>query len=85
VPWRGCRRLRHFISFLQTTRMLSNIGVGIATGYGLDDPGVRVRVPVGSELSLFHVVQTGSGTHPASSSMCSGGSLLGGNAAGVWS
>jgi hypothetical protein len=24
--------------------------VGIATGYGLDDQGVRVRVPVGSRI-----------------------------------
>jgi hypothetical protein len=39
--------------------------VGIATGYGLGDGGVGVRVLVGQELSSLHVVQTGSGTHPA--------------------
>jgi hypothetical protein len=37
--------------------------VGIATGYGLDGRGVGVRVPVGHEFSLFHVVQTGCGVH----------------------
>jgi hypothetical protein len=40
--------------------------VGIATGYGLHDREVAVRVPVGQEFSLLHVVQTGSGVHPAS-------------------
>jgi hypothetical protein len=35
--------------------------VGIATGYGQDDQGVEVRVPVGQEFVLLHVVQTGSG------------------------
>jgi hypothetical protein len=34
--------------------------VGTAFGYGLDDRGVGVRVPVGSRFSLLHVVQTGS-------------------------
>jgi hypothetical protein len=40
--------------------------VGIATGYVLDDRGVGVRVPVGQEFSLLHLVQTGSGVHPTS-------------------
>jgi hypothetical protein len=34
---------------------------GIATGYGLDDHEVGVRVPVGSRTSLLHVVWTVSG------------------------
>jgi hypothetical protein len=38
--------------------------LGIATGYGLDDQGFGVRVPVGQEFSLLHVVQTGSGDPP---------------------
>jgi hypothetical protein len=38
--------------------------LGIATSYGLDDRGVGVRVPVGSRISLLHVVETGSGVHP---------------------
>jgi hypothetical protein len=40
--------------------------VGIATGYGLDNRGVRVRVRQGQEFSLLHVVRTGSGAHPTS-------------------
>jgi hypothetical protein len=38
--------------------------VGIATGYGLDDRGVGVRVK-GQAFSLFRVDQTGSGAHAA--------------------
>jgi hypothetical protein len=56
--------------------------VGIATGYRMDDRGVGVRVPVGQEFSLLHVVQTGSGVHPTSYSMDSGGSFPGVKAAG---
>jgi hypothetical protein len=40
--------------------------VGIATGYGLEDGGVGVRVPVRQQFSLLHVVQTSSGVHPTS-------------------
>jgi hypothetical protein len=57
--------------------------VGIATGYRVEDGGVGVRVQVGQEFSLFHVVQTGSVVHPASYTMGTGGSLLGGKAAGA--
>jgi hypothetical protein len=37
--------------------------VAIATGYGMKDGGVGVRVPIRQEFSLLHVVQTGSGVH----------------------
>jgi hypothetical protein len=37
-----------FIRVLRFPRV--DIVVGIATGYGLDDPGVGVRVPVGSRI-----------------------------------
>jgi hypothetical protein len=57
--------------------------VGIATGYGLDDRGVGVRVPVGQEFSLHHVLQTGSGARPASYPMGTGDSFPGGKAAGA--
>jgi hypothetical protein len=57
-----------------------DIAVGIATGYGLDDRGVGVRVPVGSRIFFLHVVQTGSGAHPTSYSM---DSFPGGKTAGV--
>jgi hypothetical protein len=56
----------------------------IATGYGLHDRGVGVRVPVRSRISLLHVVQTGSGTHPASYSMGTRGSFPGGKSAAAW-
>jgi hypothetical protein len=50
--------------------------VGIAIGYGLDDRGVGVRLPVvGSRITLLHVVQTGSGVHPASYPMSTRGSF----------
>jgi hypothetical protein len=39
--------------------------VSIATEYGLDDREVGVRVPLGSKIFLLHVVQIGSGAHPA--------------------
>jgi hypothetical protein len=56
--------------------------VGIATGYGIGDRGVGFRVPVEQEFSLLLVVQTGSGAHPASYPMGTGGSLLESKAAG---
>jgi hypothetical protein len=49
---------------------------GIATGYGLGDRGVGVRVPL-----LLHVIETGSGAHPASCPMGIGGCFPGGKAA----
>jgi hypothetical protein len=55
----------------------------ITTGYGLDNQGFEVRVPVGQEFSLLHVVQTGSGAHPTSYPMGNGGSLLWGKAIGA--
>jgi hypothetical protein len=56
--------------------------VGIATGYGLDDRGVGVRVPVGSRIFFLYVVQTGSGVHPTSYPMGTGGSFPWDKAAG---
>jgi hypothetical protein len=41
--------------------------VGIVLGYRLDDRGSRVRFPAGAgNFSLHHLVQYGSGAHPAS-------------------
>jgi hypothetical protein len=55
--------------------------VGIGTDYGLD---YRVRIPSGAgNFSLGHRVQTGSGAHPASYPMGTGGSFPGGKAAGA--
>jgi hypothetical protein len=46
--------------------------VGIATGYGPDDRGVGVWVPVEQQFSFLHV-QTDSGVHPLSYTMDIGG------------
>jgi hypothetical protein len=51
--------------------------VGIVTAYGLDDGGAGVRVPVGSRIFTSPIVQTGSGVHPISYTMGSGGSSTG--------
>jgi hypothetical protein len=59
------------------------MGAGIATGYGLDDRGVGVRVPVGSRIFTFHIVQTGSGFRPTSYPLDTGVSFPGGKAAGA--
>jgi hypothetical protein len=51
--------------------------VSIATGYGLDDRGSGVRfLAETGNFSLFNRVQTGSGAHPASYPMGTGGSFL---------
>jgi hypothetical protein len=57
--------------------------VGISTGYSLDDGGFGVRVPIESRISLLHVVETGSGAHPAFYPLGTGGSFSGGKAAGT--
>jgi hypothetical protein len=54
---------------------LPGVEAGIATGYGLNDRGVGIRVPVG--CSLLHVVQTGSRAHPNSYPKGTGGSFPG--------
>jgi hypothetical protein len=61
----------------------SAISLFIATGYGLDDQGVGVRVPVGARIFTFHLVQTGSWDRPASYPMGTGSSFVGGKAAGA--
>jgi hypothetical protein len=59
--------------------------VGIATDYGLDDGEIGVRIPVRSRIfSFLHVVQTGSGAHPASYPMGMWGSFPRDKAAGAW-
>jgi hypothetical protein len=59
------------------------IGVGIATGYGLNNRGVGVRVPAGSKIFYSHVVQTDSGAYPTSNSMDTGGAFPGFKLAGT--
>jgi hypothetical protein len=73
-----CNHLHKFTCTIMGSR---NSSVGIATGYGLDDREVGIRVPVWSKCSLLRSVQTGSGAHPASYPMGTGGSSPGGKAA----
>jgi hypothetical protein len=55
----------------------------MATGYGLEDRGSRVRLPAGAgNFSLLHRVQNGSGAHPASYLMSTRGSFPGSKVAG---
>jgi hypothetical protein len=52
--------------------------VSIATGYGLNDRGSRVRFPARTgNFSLHHRVQNGSGVHPASYPMGTRGCFSG--------
>jgi hypothetical protein len=69
---------------LKTTQEPDSI-VGIATGYGLDGRGVGVRVLVKARFFSHYIIQAGSGTHPTSYLMGTGGSFLGGKAAGALS
>jgi hypothetical protein len=49
--------------------------------YGLDDRGIEVRFPAGAEdFSSSLCVQTGSGAHPVSCTMDTGGTFPGGKA-----
>jgi hypothetical protein len=50
------------------------ISVSIVSGYGLDDRAMEVRSPAeAKDFSSSLCVQTGSGTHPASCTMGTGG------------
>jgi hypothetical protein len=53
----------------------------IVSDYGLDDRAIEIRSPTGAEdFSSSPYVQTGSGAHPASYPMGTGGSFPGGKA-----
>jgi hypothetical protein len=60
--------------------------VSIVSDYGRDDRPIDVRSPAeAKDFSSSLCVQTGSGTHPASCSMGTGGPFPGGkSAAGAW-
>jgi hypothetical protein len=56
--------------------------VSIVSDYGLDDRAIGVRSPAGAEyISSNLCVQTGSGAHPASCTMGTGGPFPGGKSA----
>jgi hypothetical protein len=71
------------INNTDTTIQSRDSAVAIATVYELGDQGVGVRGPVGQELSLLYVVQTGSGAHPASYSTGTRDCIPGGTEAEV--
>jgi hypothetical protein len=55
--------------------------VSIVSGYGLDDRAIEVRFPAAAKhISCSLCVQTGSGAHPASCTMGTGGPFPGGKA-----
>jgi hypothetical protein len=63
-----------------------NSSVGIVADYGMDDRMIGVRIPTGAgNFSFHHRIQTGTGAHPASYSVGTRVSFLGGTAAGAWS
>jgi hypothetical protein len=55
---------------------MHSISVGTVTSYGLDYPGSGFRFPVGVG-NFPHRIQTGSGVHPASYTISTGGSFPG--------
>jgi hypothetical protein len=61
-------------------RIRSRVSSGsVVTDYGLDDRAIGVRSPAGAEdFSSSLCVQTGSGAHPASCTMGTGGPFSGG-------
>jgi hypothetical protein len=63
--------------------MSRDSSVGIATGYGLDDRMIGIRFPArAGNFSLRYHVQNGSGAHPASYPIGTGGSFPGGKRPG---
>jgi hypothetical protein len=62
--------------------MWSRVSSGsIVSDYGLDDRAIGVRSPAGSkDFSSNLCIQTGSGAHPASCTMGTGGPYPGGKA-----
>jgi hypothetical protein len=63
---------------LYKNRYIFTTAVIAQSGYGLDDRDSNVRFPVGAgNFSFYHRVHNGSGAHPASSTMDTGGSFPG--------
>jgi hypothetical protein len=79
----GIKLPTFLISYLQYNKSRGS-SVGIAQDYGLQDRGWKFRFPAGAgNFSIHHRVQNGSGAHPASYPMGTGGSFPGGKAAGA--
>jgi hypothetical protein len=69
--------------YLRYILILSRVSSGsIVSDYGLDDRAIGVRSPAeAKDFSSNLCVQTGSGAHPASCTMGTGGSFPGGKSA----
>jgi hypothetical protein len=62
-------------------RSVSRVALSILSGYGLDDRVIEVRSPAeAKDFSYSLCVQTGSGTHPASGTVGTGGPFPGARA-----
>jgi hypothetical protein len=71
---------RHFRGLLQRRRSRVSSG-SIVSDYELDDRAIGVRFPAGAnDISSILCAQTGSGVHPASCPMGTGGPFPGGKA-----
>jgi hypothetical protein len=66
------------LSFLRSQSRSRGSSVSIVSDYGLDDRAIGVRYPAGAkDFSSSLCVQTGSGVHPASCTMGTGGPFHG--------
>jgi hypothetical protein len=71
----------HFTPPTSVLNTIFFISGSIVSDYGLDDRAIGVRSPAGAkDFSSILYVQTGSGVHPASSPMGTGGPFPGGKA-----
>jgi hypothetical protein len=71
----------YFCQLLNVHEVYNGSSVSIVSGYGLDDRAIKVRSPAGAkDFSSSLCVQTGSGAHPASYTMGTGGPFPGGKA-----
>jgi hypothetical protein len=83
-----CETSRWHKIFFKCVQCLVNVrgfsrsrGSSVVSGYGLDDRAIEVRSPAGARIFSSNLcVQTGSGAHPASCTMGTGGPFPGGKA-----
>jgi hypothetical protein len=75
----------HFMKLfcINSNMIRSRVSSGsIVSDYGLDDRAIGVRFPAGAkDFSSILCVQTGSGAHPASCTVGTGGPFAGGKSA----
>jgi hypothetical protein len=70
----NCNRTIHKYLHNNILNVEPGSSVSAVSGYGLDDRAIKVRSPAGAKnFSSILCVQTGSGAHPASCPMGTGG------------